>query len=120
MNGSIPRVRPNEIDTNTMAVLDVRRHPHKEQIRGAVRYDPKALLTEEPLALPFGHHERIVVYAEDDAEAERIAAHMCENGFANVAVLEGGLDAYRRDGLPTEELTQQQPVPGSESGIPRL
>lgn len=120
MDGSIPRVRPSEIDTNTMAVLDARRHPHKDQVRGAVRYDPKALLAEEPLALPFGHHERIVVYGDDDTEAERIAAHFRDSGFANVAVLEGGLDSYRRDGLPTEELTQQQPVPGSESGIPRL
>ena len=116
----IQRVRPGEIDTNTMAVMDVRRHAHKEQVRGAVRYDPKALLAEEPLALPFGHEERIVVYGDDDPEAERVAQHLCENGFANAAVLEGGLDAYRSAGLPTEEITQTQPVPGSESGIPPL
>jgi rhodanese-related sulfurtransferase len=120
MADPLPRVSAGEIDTTTMPVLDVRKHAGKEQIRGALRYDPKALLTEEPLALPFAHDERIVVYGDAEREAEQIAQHLHDNGYANAGVLEGGFDAYRGAGLPTEELTQLQPVPGTETGIPRI
>jgi rhodanese-related sulfurtransferase len=103
-----------------MPTLDVRKHAGKEQIRGALRYDAKALLTEQPLALPFAHDARIVVYGDDEKEATDVASRLREQGFQNAAILEGGFDAYRSAGLPTEEITQQQPVPGSESGIPRI
>lgn len=117
--GGPPRVSAREIDTATMPTLDVRRHPGKEQIRGALRYNPKALLSQDPLVLPLDREARIVVYADDDQTAERIAERLREQGYANASVLEGGFEAYRDAGLPTEELTQEQPVPGTESGIPR-
>ena len=119
-DNTVPRVRAGEIDTNTTPTIDVRRHPGKEQIRGALRYDPKALLTGEPLALPFAHDGRIVVYGDDEDEAVRIASRLRQEGFVNAAILEGGFDAYRSAGLLVEEITQQQPVPGTESGIPRV
>lgn len=103
-----------------MPTLDVRAHAVKEQIRGALRYDPKALLAEDPLALPLDHHGRIVVYGDNEEQAERVAERLETHGFSNVAVLDGGFEAYRAAGLPVEEATQQQPVPGSESGIPRI
>jgi rhodanese-related sulfurtransferase len=103
-----------------MPVLDARRHPGKEQIRGALRYNERALLTEERLALPLPHEGRIVVYADSDQDAERIAQRLREQGYTQAAVLEGGFGAYREAGLPTEEITQDQPVPGHEgTGIPR-
>jgi rhodanese-related sulfurtransferase len=114
------RVRVTEIDSTTMPILDARRHPGKEQIRGALRYDEKALLSEERLTLPLPHEGRIVVYADSDEDAERVAARLREQGYAQAAVLEGGFEAYRQAGLPTEEITQEQPVPGHEgTGIPR-
>lgn len=117
---SIDRVQPSEIDTATMPTLDVRTKRGKEQIRGALRYDPKALLTEERLALPLPHEGRVVVYADDDESAERIAARLREQGYEKAAVLEGGFDAYKAQNLDTEPITQEQPVPGKESaGIPR-
>ena len=118
--GGMPPVRANEIDSTTMPILDARRHPGKEQIRGALRYDERALLTEERLTLPLPHEGRIVVYADSDEDAERVASRLREQGYEQAAVLEGGFEAYREAGLPTEEITQEQPVPGHEgTGIPR-
>lgn len=103
-----------------MPTLDVRSRPGKEQIRGALRYDPKALLTEERLALPLPHEGRVVVYGDDDDSAAQIAARLKSQGYEKVAVLEGGFDAYKAQNLETEPATQEQPVPGKEStGIPR-
>lgn len=114
------RVRASEIDSTTMPIVDARRHPGKEQIRGALRYDEKALLSEEHLTLPLPHDGRIVVYADSEQDAERVAQRLREQGYAQAAVLEGGFDAYRQAGLPTEEITQEQPIPGHEgTGIPR-
>ncbi len=117
---AIPRVPASSLDTNTTPVIDARAHTGHEQIRGALRYDPKVLLEEDKLTLPLPHESRIVVYSEDDERAQRVAARLREQGYEQVAILDGGFDAYRQAGLPTEEITQQQPVPGSESGIPRL
>lgn len=117
--GSPRRVSPSEIDTATMPTLDVRRHAGKEQVRGALRYNAKALLSQDPLVLPLDREARIVVYGDDEATAERVAQWLREHGYVNAAILAGGFEAYREAGLPTEELTQEQPVPGTESGIPR-
>jgi rhodanese-related sulfurtransferase len=118
--GGAPRVRANDLDSTTMPILDARRHPGKQQIRGALRYDERALLDEERLTLPLPHEGRIVVYADTDEEAQQIAARLREQGYADAAVLDGGFEAYRDAGLPTEEITQEQPVPGHEgTGIPR-
>jgi rhodanese-related sulfurtransferase len=98
--------------------LDARRHPGKRQIRGAVRYDEKALLTEERLVLPLPHSGRILVYADSDEDAQRVAERLREQGYANATVLDGGFAAHESAGLPVEDLTQEQPVPGSsETGI---
>lgn len=118
--GGMRRVQANEIDSTTMPIVDARRHPGKEQIRGALRYDEKALLSEEHLTLPLPHEGRIVVYADSDEDAERVAQQLRDQGYAEAAVLEGGFDAYRQAGLPTEQITQEQPIPGHEgTGIPR-
>ncbi len=117
---AIASVPASEIDTTTTPVLDARTHPGKEQIRGALRYDPKALLEEDRLTLPLPHDGEIVVYADDDAAAAHIAARLRDQGYVRAAVLLGGFEAYRAAGLPVEEVTQQQPIPGSESGIPRV
>jgi len=112
------RVNATEVDTTTMPTLDVRKHARGEQIRGALRYDPKTLLDEEHLALPLEHDRPIVVYAEDDEAAGRVAARLRDQGYAKAAVLTGGIDAWKAAGLPTEAVTQEQPVPGNpEAGI---
>lgn len=117
---SIPRVRPEEIDTATMPALDVRTHTGKEQIRGALRYDPKVLVDEERLILPLPHNSRIVVYADDEQRAAQVATRLRQQGYTEAAILDGGFEAYRKSGLPIEEITQEQPIPGSEAGIPLI
>lgn len=118
--GGVQRVRAGDIDTTTIPVLDARRHPGKHQIRGALRYDERALLAEERLALPLPHDRPIVVYADSDEDALRVAERLRKQGFSHAAVLEGGFDAYQQAGLPVEELTQEQPIPGAPgTGIPR-
>jgi rhodanese-related sulfurtransferase len=115
------KVRAQEIDTTTMPVVDARTHPGKEQIRGALRYDPKALMAEEHLTLPLPHDRRIVVYADSEQRAEEIAQRLRDQGYADAAVLDGGFEAYREAGLPVEEITQEQPVPGQQgAGVPRI
>ncbi|HET6896072.1 MAG TPA: rhodanese-like domain-containing protein [Candidatus Baltobacteraceae bacterium] len=118
--GGVQRVRASEIDSTTMPIVDARRHPGKQQIRGALRYDERALLTEERLTLPLPHEGRIVVYADSEEDAQRVAERLREQGYEQAAVLEGGFEAYQQAGLPTEEITQEQPIPGHEgTGIPR-
>jgi len=118
---SVTRVDPQDVDTTTMPILDVRKHPGKEQIRGALRYDAKALLTEERLALPLPHDGRIVVYGDSESEAEQIAQRLRDQGYEGASVLAGGFDAYKSMDLQTEEVTVEQPVPGNESaGVPRI
>ena len=114
-------MRAGEIDTTTMPVLDARAHPGKEQIRGALRYDPKIVLGAEKLTLPLPHDGRLVVYSDDEEKAERVAERLREQGYQNASVLEGGFEAYRESGLPVEELTQEQPIPGrDDAGVKRF
>lgn len=118
---SVPVVEPEAIDTNTTPTIDARTHHRTNQIRGALRYDPKALLSEDPLTLPLPHESRIVVYADNDDAASEIALRLREQGYHDACVLAGGIEAYRNAGLPLEEITEEQPVPGHEhTGIPRF
>jgi rhodanese-related sulfurtransferase len=110
-------VPASEINTATMPTLDARAHPGREQIRGAVRYDPKDLLREDPLLLPMAHDEHIVVYSDNEERATHIAERLQEQGYENAAILAGGFEAYREAGLPVEGITQLQPIPGTDSGI---
>lgn len=108
------RIDPAEVDTATMPTLDVRKHTHGEQIRGATRYDPQAILRVDKLVLPFDKERAVVVYADDNQMAERIAQRLREQGYGEASVLAGGLDAWKAAGKPTEEVTQEQPVPGDQ------
>ena len=113
------RVNATEVDTATTPILDVRKQARGEQIRGAVRYDPQALLDVDKLLLPFDKERPVVVYADDDENAARVAQRLRDQGYGEAAVLTGGLDGWKASGKPTEDLTQEQPVPGDQSaGIP--
>jgi len=95
-------------------ILDVRRNPGRRQIRGALRYDPEKLLRASELALPLDHDRRIVLDAETYRDGCALVEAMRKHGFEHVVVLDGGYLAWCHAGLPDEEATQEQPVPGEE------
>ena len=124
-------VQPNEPGTITveaiknvpeeqLTFIDVRKKPDDKQIRGALRYDGEQLMASNELALPLSHDGTIVVYCGSGNSCVAIAEHMREHGFRNAVALEGGYAAAKEAGLPLEELTQQQPIPGEAGNGHRL
>ncbi len=115
---TIPRVRASEIDTMTMPTLDARAHPGKEQVRGAVRYDPKALLREDPLTLPIAHEGRIVVYSDDDERAEQIAQRSARSRLRECgACWRADSSRTARPICPSRNSRSCSRFPGADSGI---
>jgi rhodanese-related sulfurtransferase len=114
-------LRPDQIDTSTTPVLDVRMRTGSKQICGAVHYDPKALLEAQPLVVPLPRDRPIAVYGDSDSVVVAVIDKLRRSGYGGAARLEGGIEAWRDAGLPLEQSTQEQPVPGEEgSGLPRL
>jgi rhodanese-related sulfurtransferase len=105
------RLTPASIEQTT-PVLDVRRSPGREQIRGALQYDAKALLDADPLTLPLPHDGPIAVYGDDDETVGRVVEKLRGAGYAGAAALAGGIGAWKAAGLPLEAVTEDQPVPG--------
>ncbi len=101
-------------------ILDLRKHRHGEQIRGALRYDAAALLKAEPLVLPLPKERTIAIYADDERVAEAVARRLSDYGYEDVEQIDGGIDAWKAAGRPTEPETQEQPVPTVDgAGIKR-
>ena len=96
-------------------ILDLRKHRHGEQIRGAVHYDPEALLKADPLVLPLPKERTIALYADDERVLEEISAKLLANGYEDVEAIDGGIDAWKAAGRPTEPETQDQPVPSVDT-----
>jgi len=92
-------------------VIDVRRHASKTQIRGALRYDPRELLKVDHPVLPVERDRTIAVYGDSEQTVKEVVEHLRDDGY-HAAVLVGGIEEWTKRGLPTEELTQEQPIPG--------
>jgi rhodanese-related sulfurtransferase len=117
---SDPGLAPAAIEPTT-TILDVRRSHGREQIRGALQYDAKAILDADPLTLPLPHDRPVAVYGDDDATVRNVVEKLRSAGYSGAAPLEGGIDAWRAANLPLEEITEEQPVPGEPgSGMRRL
>jgi rhodanese-related sulfurtransferase len=102
----------------TTPVLDVRHSPGRQQIRGALQYDANAILDADPLTLPLPHDRPVAVYGDDDEMVRRVVEKLRGARYAGAAALAGGIDAWKAAGLPLEEVTEDQPVPGEPgSGI---
>ncbi|MDQ2866023.1 MAG: rhodanese-like domain-containing protein [Candidatus Eremiobacteraeota bacterium] len=105
----------------TTPVLDIRKHHHGGQIRGALRYDPSKLLQADTLSLPLPKESEIVLCADDEATAEAVGERLVASGYGESVLLSGGIDEWKKHGLPTENATQEQPVPGEQdAGISLL
>ncbi|MDP9024749.1 MAG: rhodanese-like domain-containing protein [Candidatus Eremiobacteraeota bacterium] len=113
-------IEPHGVKPN-IPVIDIRHHRHGEQIRGALRYDPRKLLEANRLMLPLPKGGSVVLCADDEATAESVAARLRQNGYGEAFLLRGGVEDWKTHGLPTEPPTQEQPVPGEEgAGIDLL
>jgi rhodanese-related sulfurtransferase len=115
MEPDFPRIDPDRVNGSTIAVVDVRRHRHGEQIRGSVHYDARKLENTAKLLLPLSHEAPIAVYGDDDEQAATVVAALRAAGYAQAAVLNGGFEYWRELGYPVEDATQEQPIPGDES-----
>ncbi len=104
-----------------MAIVDVRHHHGREQIRGALRYEHGALMRLNKAVLPLPHDSTIVVYADSEGDADAAAQHLCDLGYTAAVSLRGGFAAWEKAGLPIEPTTQEQPIASDEStGIERV
>lgn len=104
-----------------LTFIDIRKHPDGQQLRGALRYDGSKLLEADKLSLPLSHDGKIVVYCGHGNSCVAVAQAMRDKGFENAVALAGGYEAAKAAGLPVEELTQEQPIPGQEdAGIKLL
>ena len=93
-------------------ILDVRKRRHGEQIRGAIYYNAQALLKADPLVLPLEKEITIALCAGDDETAQALSEKLHAFGYRDVVVIQDGIAGWKAAGLPTEEETQEQPVPG--------
>jgi len=110
----VPTVRPTEaaeaLSTNIAVIYDVRSHgyydPKAMRIQGSRRLEPNALQQDGP---KFGDEKLILLYCTcvRDATSSRVARTLLEKGV-HCAVIEGGLRAWQKEGLPME------PVPVGE------
>jgi rhodanese-related sulfurtransferase len=107
-------IRPDQLETADSTILDVRAHPGSKQIRGALHYDPKHLLQADPLTLPLSHDGRIAVYGDSDSVVAAVVDKLIRSGYSGAARLDGGIEAWHDAGLPLEEATQEQPIPGDQ------
>jgi rhodanese-related sulfurtransferase len=111
---------PGDLDATT-SILDVRRSAGRRQIRGALQYNAHAVLDANPLALPLPHDRPVAVYGDDDETVARVVKKLRGAGYTGAAALAGGIAAWEDAGLPLEEVTEEQPVPGEPgSGMHRL
>ncbi len=106
MNDAVPSMRVDAIEAQT-PILDVRRAPHVYQIRGAVRYDPEVLLAAEHPTLPVDKRDPLVLYGDSEELLAAVVVKLRREGYL-AAVLEGGIEGWRDNGLPVEELRPPQ------------
>ena len=102
----INRLRPDQIDTSTTPVVDVRMRPGNKQIRGAVHYDPKQVLESTPLVLPLPHDGPIAVYGDSEPIVIAVVDKLQRSGYKGAAGLDGGIEAWHDAGLPLEERSE--------------
>ena len=122
--GSIPRVRPSEaaakISSDGALIYDVRSHGYYDRkarrIQGSKRLEPNALNQRWLEMPPDGRMVYLYCTCQGDATSIRVAKELIDRGF-HVAVIAGGLRAWRRAGLPLEPVPAEEiaPLPAFET-----
>jgi len=113
--GSIPRVGPTEaarkISSDGGVIYDVRSHGYYDQnatrIQGSKRLEPHGL-HQQPLQVePDGPTVYLYCTCRGDATSSRVAKELLDQGV-QVAVIEGGLRAWKKAGLPLESVPAEE------------
>jgi len=122
--GAIPRVHPTEaarkISADGAVIYDVRSHGYYTQkarrIQGSKRLEPNALNQQSLEVPPDGRMVYLYCTCQGDATSIRVAKALIDRGF-HVAVIAGGLRAWRRAGLPLESVPVEEvePLPAFET-----
>jgi len=110
----VPRARPADVagalSADSAVIYDVRSHGYYDakamRIQGSRRLEPNAIhqANEE---MPAGKHVYLYCTCVRDATSSRIARTLLDKGVS-CSVIEGGLRAWKKAGLPME------PVPSGE------
>ena len=97
----IRRLSPSEVSCCGAAVIDVREFP--EYVAGSI---PGSKLvpagTLESQAETWSRHEPVVLVCRSGRRASTAAAVLHKMGFSHVAVLEGGIEAWKAAGLSVQ------------------
>ena len=112
---SIPRVRPSEaaqaISAEGAVVYDVRSHGYYDQkatrIQGSKRLEPNALHQQPLESNPAGQPVYLYCSCVREATSARVAKEFLDKGV-QVAVIEGGLRAWKKAGLPLESVPPEE------------
>jgi len=98
------------VSSDGAVIYDVRSHGYYDRkavrVRGSTRLEPNALLNIEE-HFPPGKQIYLYCTCVREATSARVAHHLAQKGVP-VAVIKGGLRAWKKAGLPTE------PVPAEE------
>jgi len=108
---SIPRVRPSDAAQKVSAggglIYDVRSHGYYDQkakrIQGSRRWEPNALNQQTLDPPPDGQLVFLYCTCVGDATSVRVAKELLRQGI-KVAVIQGGLRAWKKAGLPLESV----------------
>ncbi len=113
---SVPRVHPADaaraMSADGAVIYDVRSHGYYDdkatRIQGSVRFEPNALHqpAEQP-DLPQGKPVYLYCTCIREATSARVAKELMDKGVP-VAVIEGGLRAWKKAGLPVESVPRDE------------
>jgi rhodanese-related sulfurtransferase len=112
---SIPRVRPSEaakkVSAGGAVIYDVRSHGYYDQkakrIQGSKRWEPNALHQQSLDPPAAGQLMFLYCTCVGDATSVRVAKELLGQGV-KVAVIEGGLRAWKKAGLPLESVPPEE------------
>jgi membrane protein DedA with SNARE-associated domain/rhodanese-related sulfurtransferase len=114
--GPVPLVRPEEvasaISAHSAVVYDVRSHGYYEsnamRIQGSQRLEPNAI-HQPPELQSNGKHVYLYCTCIREATSSRVARELMESGVS-CSVIEGGLRAWKKAGLPMEHVPSAELV----------
>jgi membrane protein DedA with SNARE-associated domain/rhodanese-related sulfurtransferase len=109
-HSSVPRVHPSEVAQGAI-IYDVRSHGYYDQkakrIQGSKRLEPHAL-HQQPLETS-AVAQPVYIYCTclRDATSARVAKELLDKGV-NVSVIQGGMRAWKKAGLPLESVPSDE------------